>query len=501
MSATAPLPAAPGAHRAKAARSALWSIAENGGLALISFSSLIIYSRFLSVSDFGLFSIVLAVIELMTVLVSMLFHDALVQRADVGEAHYDSAFAATMALSAVLMAACWLGAPAFAARTGNPQAAMALAWTSLCLPLTALSATIVARQRRNLDFRTLAVRSLVGRTLGAVTGIVLVVMGFSFWGLVAQQVFVVLFGSAILWITCRERPRLRFQWVAFRELIGFGVVAVSVLFVNFSIKRLFVILCGMSLGTHAAGLMNLSFRAVDTFWSLASTAISQVALPILSSLRADDERFKRAFRTASSFACVVLYFSFVLIGATSTEVVEILFGPRWLAIAPYVTLLSLQVLVQARRLLMTPMLTALGRPRDLLITQSVELVFVLGAILITGVPTIAWAIGIWVARELLGATLQTTLFQRASHIGWLEQLRASWLPMLCAAAMLAAVWAARLALPGWPPVARVAVLAPLGTAVYVTGLFLFDRRQLAELLDFAKSAVARRRAPSTASNG
>jgi hypothetical protein len=73
--------------------------------------------------------------------------------------------------------------------------------------------------------------------------------------------------------------------------------------------------------------------------------------------------------------------------------------------------------------------------------------------------------------------------------------------MLCAAAMLAAVWAARLTMPAWPPVARVAVLAPLGTVVYLTGLFLFDRRQLAELLDFAKSAVARRRAPSTASNG
>jgi len=498
MSATAPLPAA-GTHRATAARSALWSVAENGGLALISFSSLIIYSRFLSVSDFGLFSIVLAVIELLTVLVSMLFHDALVQRPDIGEAHYDSAFTATLALSALLMAACWLGAPTFAARTGNPSAAMALAWTSLCLPLTAVSATIVARQRRNLDFRTLAVRSLVGRTLGAVAGIALVVAGFSFWGLVAQQVLVVLFGSAVLWLTCRERPRLRFHWQPFRELIGFGVVAVSVLFINFSIKRIFVILSGMALGTHAAGLLNLSFRAVDTFWSLAASAISQVALPILSALRADDSRFKRAFHTASAFACVVLYFCFVLIGALSVEVVDLLFGPRWTAIAPFVTLLSLQVLVQARRLLMAPMLTALGRPRDLLVTQTVELVFVLVAILASGVPSIGWAIGIWVVRECLGGTVQTALFRRASGIGLAEQLRVSLMPMLCAGAMLLAVWTARGVLPAtWPAMARLAVLAPLGTAVYAGCLFLFDRQLLWDLGAFGRAALARRRKPPPA---
>jgi O-antigen/teichoic acid export membrane protein len=137
----------------KAAKSALWGAVENGGLALVSFGSLIIYSRFLSATDFGLFSVVLSVIELLSVVVSMLFHDALVQREQVTPLHYDSAFSLTLALSLVLGAGCWLSAPWFARLVDSELAADALCWTALALPFTAATATLVPEQRRGRPAR------------------------------------------------------------------------------------------------------------------------------------------------------------------------------------------------------------------------------------------------------------------------------------------------------------------------------------------------------------
>jgi O-antigen/teichoic acid export membrane protein len=67
----------------KTANSLLWSAVENGSLAIISFGSLIVFSRLLSASDFGLFSIVSAIAELLGIVVTLLFHDALVQRAEI----------------------------------------------------------------------------------------------------------------------------------------------------------------------------------------------------------------------------------------------------------------------------------------------------------------------------------------------------------------------------------------------------------------------------------
>ncbi|HVR61568.1 MAG TPA: oligosaccharide flippase family protein, partial [Polyangia bacterium] len=114
--------------RARVARSTAWSAVENGGLALVSFGSLVIYARFLSPADFGLFSIVLALVELLDVLVSMLFHDALVQKKDVTDLHFDTAFTASMLLAFALFAACWCVAPAFAGLVHNDQAARVLSW-------------------------------------------------------------------------------------------------------------------------------------------------------------------------------------------------------------------------------------------------------------------------------------------------------------------------------------------------------------------------------------
>jgi O-antigen/teichoic acid export membrane protein len=479
-------------NRAAAARSALWSVVENGGLAFISFFSLIVYSRFLSVSDFGLFAIVLAIIELMVMLVSMLFHDALVQRPEITELHYDTAFSASLALSVALMGLCWLIAPLLAQRAGTADAAAVLEWTSLSLPLAAVSATIAARQRRRLEFRTLALRSLVGRSLGALVGIVLVVLGATFWGLVAQQVLVILFGSLVLWLTSRHRPSLRFGLAEFRQLIAFGSFSVGALFLVFSIKRAFIVLSGITLGTHAAGLLNLSFRVVDTFWALAATAVSQIALPILASLGDDNGRFRRVFQIAGAFTNLALFCCFVAIASITTEIVEMLFGKQWLGAVPFMTALALLGVVQASRLLLPPVLTALGRPGDVLVAQGAELTFVVVAILLSGVPSIGWAIAIWIAREWLGGAMLAALLRRASGLGVRDQFASALLPLACAAVMFGVVWVCRPLLPPtWGPAARIGMLAPLGLCAYAACAFALNRRLLAELIDFARSAIRR----------
>ena len=131
-------------NRRATARSLVWSTAENGGLALISFVSLIVYLRLLSASDFGLYAAALALVEVLGVIVTMLFHNALVQRPEITERHYDTAFCATLLLSLVMALACWALAPLFAQLLHRPNAVAVLAWMALVFPCSGVSATLVA---------------------------------------------------------------------------------------------------------------------------------------------------------------------------------------------------------------------------------------------------------------------------------------------------------------------------------------------------------------------
>ena len=187
--------------RSTTANSMGWSLIENGGLTLVSFLTLIVYLRILSVADFGLFSTALALIELLGVLVTMLFHNALVQRPDATELHFNTAFTATMALSLLMTLGCWAMAPIFATWVHQPSAARVLVWMGLIFPCSAVSATLVAQQRRQFAFRTLALRSLVGRVVGGGIGISAAFMGAGLWSLVLQQIFIAAIGSFVLWVS------------------------------------------------------------------------------------------------------------------------------------------------------------------------------------------------------------------------------------------------------------------------------------------------------------
>jgi PST family polysaccharide transporter len=475
--------------RSTTAKSLVWSTVENGGLAAISFVSLIVYLRLLSAADFGLFSTALAVVELLGVLVTMLFHNALVQRSDVTDLHFDTAFSATMALSLIMALGCWAMAPVFAAAIHQPSAARVLVWMCLVFPCSGISATLVARQRREFAFRALALRSLIGRLVGGGIGIAAAFMGAGLWSLVLQQILIAAIGSLVLWVTSERIPRLRFRYHEFKHLIGFGVLSVSGLFLSSSIRRVYTILASSLLGVEAAGYLNLSFRVVDVFWAIAATAVSQVALPMLSGLQSDPARFKRAYQASTQFSCLALYPCFVGLACVAPDVVEVLFGRRWLPSSPYVAVLGFLVLVQAPRLLVTPVLTAIGRPRDSLVGLIAELLFMLGVIWSLGMTSLSWAIVVWVASECVLAQVASWVLKRATGYTVFDQFRGVLKPFVASLVMAAAVIGTGLQLPtDFGPILRLTALLPLGAIVFAGTISFLDRRLVGDFMGFLRTA-------------
>ena len=225
-------------------------------------------------------------------------------------------------------------------------------------------------------------------------------------------------------------------------------------------------------------------------WAIAATAVGQVSLPVLARLQSDPDRLRRAYVTALEFTCLLLYPCFCGIALVGPEVVTLLFGARWLASAPYVSVLALLVLVQAPRLLMTPVLTAMGRPRDALVGLTIELAVTLALLAIFGARTLPWAVGIWMARELASLPVMTRLVKRATGVGLIAHLQGAAGPFLASAGMGAALIALRRALPtGLSAGARIAVLAPVGAAIFLVGAWLFDRKPMKRLLEFVASVT------------
>ncbi len=476
----------------RTANSLAWSAVENGSLAVISLASLVVYSRLLSQAEFGLFSIIGALIELLSILVLMLFHDALVQRRDVTNLHFDTAFTVTIVVSIVMMILCWLAGPLFQRTTNQPGSSQVLTAMGLIFPFMAVSATIAAQQRREFEFKSLAIRSLFGRVLGGVVGIAAAFLGAGIWSLVLQQLVTTLVGSVVLWVTGRRRPRLAFGMRELQQLVGFGAFSVGALFLSFSIKRLFTIIAGLGLGVTIAGYLNLSFRVVDVLWAVSSTAVSQVSLPMLSHLQSDPARMRQAYKRATEFACLTLYPCFIGIAVTAPEIVDTVFGHRWMPAAPAIVALACLVLAQAPRLFVSPVFTAIGQPRDVLIGVAAELLFMLALLGVFGLPSLGWAVGVWLASECMQIPVTTWLLQRATSYGVRDQFSGLRTPLLASAALAIVVLLVRGVLPpGFSAPERLAALIPVGGVIYISAVALLDRSLAASFLGFIRSAFAR----------
>lgn len=483
-------------NRQKAIRSALWSATEHGGVAAISFITLMVAARFISPQDFGVFAVALAVTELLGLVVTMWLRDALVQHPHLEARHLDSAWTATLLCSVIVFGLCIAIAPLFEYYVPHPQSQAIFLLTALSIPFSGWSATLIADHQRQLEFKLLAGRSIVSRLMGSGVALVMVLSGYNIWSLVAQHLITSFVASLILWYGTKTKPRLRFKFNDISPFLRFGLLSLGSVFIAFASRRIFIVVCGVSLGAQASGYLNMAFKVVDMLWNIVATAAGQVAFPVLSRLQDNPEKLRQAYQEASGLACAAFFPMFVGIAVTAPILMPVLFGPQWADSAYLVTILALLTMLQAQKTVGVPMLKASGFQGSITIGAAFELIALLSMIALLGCSTLNDALAIWVTRETLGVVLVIAMLYRNMNIHLRSQLVGALKPAVAVAVMATALL-------GWMQIAPIdsvsktnlTVLAMLGCLVYASVLLMIDHRLRARLASLLSAATRTLKAP------
>jgi O-antigen/teichoic acid export membrane protein len=187
---------------------------------------------------------------------------------------------------------------------------------------------------------------------------------------------------------------------------------------------------------------------------------------------------------------IVFFGLFVGIAITAPELVELLFGPRWQSIAPYVSLLALLVFVQAPRMLIAPVLKATGWPGWTLVGTAVQGFVIALLIALFGIPTVGTAAAIWMVGEVVAWPVMAQSLKAKAGIGFLDQLRSLLTPALAAFAMAVAAFALRHSMDdGLPVLTRLIAMGGTGGVVFLVAVTLLDRAALERLWLFFRAAA------------
>lgn len=455
--------------RASVQRGVAWKIASQLVFQITRFAVLVILARLLTLRDFGLAGMVLAFSGLASIFTDLGLGAALVQRRQLTEEDRSTAFWTSLAAGVVFSLVGVALSGAIADFYGEPSVQPLFAVFSLTFLLTALRTTQNALLMREMDFRSLELRTMAGYVAGAAAGIAIALAGGGAWAIVVQQLMVAAVGTALLWTFSSWRPRLTFSRVSLRALGGYGGKLFGTTILFYANRNVDNMLIGRFLGAPALGTYALAYNVMLTPFREIATPIRQVLFPAFARLKDEPERMGAAWlRVNRLLAAITVPISVALV-VVAPDFVPVVFGERWEPAVPVVQILAWVGLLQSLQRLNGSVLQACDRAGWLLIFSVVAFIASMAAFFlglhwgIVGVAT-AYAIATtflqpfyaWLTARAAGLSIWTV----AANFGGVVQ---------ATVAMAAGALAMRLLFvhEHVPPGARLALVSAIAAAIFL----------------------------------
>lgn len=490
--------ASPGAgdFRASVVRGLLWQFLGRGTLQVSQILVVVLLARLLTPSEYGIAGMVLVVISFEPLVAGNGLASALIQRSVITELDKSTVFWTN---AAVGLAACLIGiaiSPLVADFYGNAQVGPLFAAVSVVFLVSALTSVQANLLIREMNFRSLELRTMAATVVGAAIAIGLAAGGGGAWALIAQQLAVYTVSLMLLTGFSHWRPRLMFSWETLRELRGFGGHASGTILMNQLTYNTDNVLIGRVLGASALGLYTFGYSLIMLPVTRIASPLVQVLYPVFSRIQDDLPRLSSLWlRSLRMMAAITLPAMLGLI-VVAPEAIDVVFGHRWHKATPVVQILATVGIAIAIQNLNGIVLQAQGKTR--LVLRYSCVLFVGG--LISFIVGLQWGIvgvaGCFAAVNVFVQPAYLHLTARSMGIGLGECGRAlSGVVQATVAAIAAALLTRGLLVAGGAP-ATLRLLATIVAAAALYGCALVWRAPdvLAEL----RNLRSRRASPEPA---
>jgi O-antigen/teichoic acid export membrane protein len=455
--------------RAQVLRGVVWKATSQVVFQVSRIVVAVLLARLLAPHDYGLAMMVLVFASFALVFSDLALGAALVQRPHVSELDRSTVFWTSLAAGAgFTLLGVGLSGP-IAAFYGEPAVQPLLAALSFTFVITSLGTTQSALLMRDMDFRNLEIRLMVGMLAGAVVGITVAARGAGAWAIILQQLTLAVVSTALVWRFSSWKPRFAYSLKSLRELGGFGANVFGQRVLYYTTRSIDNVLIGRFLGPAAVGAYALAYNVMLVPATRIGVPIQEVLFPAFSRMQDDPERIASVWLRVCRLVAAISIPPLVTVIVVAEEFVLTVLGAEWSAAVPVIQILAWVGILQSIQTLNGDILQAVGRAG----TQFLFTLLWFGANLTAFVIGLQWGIvgvaaGFAVSSTVL-APLSLWLTARAVHVSLLDFGRSLSGVAQAAIVMLASLLLARplLEAAGIPAGARLIVLGLLAAAVFL----------------------------------
>ena len=316
-----------------------WSAIDNMAQHAVSFVVGIVLARILSPDDYGLLGIIAIFTAICNTLINGGLTNAIIRKKDVTEEDYNTAFIVNFGMSFLLYVLIYFCAPWIAIFFEREELVLLTRVTSISIILGALAIVQQSRLTKQIDFKTQTKITLIASIISGIVGIVMAILDFGVWSLVAQQLTSNFLRTLLLWIYNKWLPYLSFSKDSFKELFGFGWKIMVSGLLDTLWKDLYQVVVGKFYSPATLGQYTRAKQFSQLFSSNLTSVIQRVTFPVLSNIQDNNARMVNAYRRIIKTTMFVTAISMFSLGAVSEPLLYCLIGPQWHEASTYLPLI------------------------------------------------------------------------------------------------------------------------------------------------------------------
>ena len=332
--------------KGRSVRGGAVTMAAQGVRFFLQMGSTMVLARLLTPQDFGLIAMVTAVTGFVVMFKDMGLSMATVQKAEINHGQISTLFWINVVLSIGVMLVIAALAPAIAWFYGEPR----LTWITLALAgafiFGGLTVQHQALLRRNMRFGSLALIHIISMSVGILTAIIAAFYGAGYWALVLMQLATAIAGAIAVWVACGWHPGPPVRRSGVREMLAFGGNLTGFNALNYFARNADNLLIGKFWGSGSLGLYSKAYGLLMLPLRQIKGPISAVAVPVLSRLQNEPERYRRYYYRAISTIAFITMPLVAMLAALSDEIIRIVLGNQWTDAAIIFKILALSAFFQ-----------------------------------------------------------------------------------------------------------------------------------------------------------
>lgn len=372
----------------------VWSFVQNVVLKILGFVFTIILTRLLSPEDYGLVGMLAIFIAISEVFILSGFGQALVQKKDCTDDDFSTAFYFNVSVALFIYMVLFFSAPLIAQFYHEPQLVVITRVLSLNFVIGSLNIVQRSKLTKAMDFKPLAMISLIGSLTGGLVGVSMAFVGFGVWALVSQTLSSSLSMAVAFPLFTKWYPNRPFSRDSFKQLWNYGSKILVTGTLGVVSRNISSILIGRFYDKEQVGYFHRAQTLAELPASILHHVLDDVSFPAFCKVQSEKERRIEIYRRILFNAVLIAAPVMILMALLARPLVLILFTEKWLPCVP-----MLQAFLMARMLMpigatQTALLRSTGDTTTYMKMYFVLIPISLMAIVVSipfGVVAMAWA--------------------------------------------------------------------------------------------------------------